>query len=231
MSDELSITVIVPVLHEAASIDGAIDNIRAIEGGNAAEIIVVDGDESKDTISTMKKKDVIKLSSKKGRFHQMNEGAKDANGDVLLFLHADTKLPTTALKEIRDALKDPSVVGGGFHLRFDPSNPYLGLIELLNVPRVNITRIPYGDHAIFMRRNVFKELGGYSDVLFMEDVEIMRRVRKKNMRIAILKGSVLTSSRRFRDDGYIKHSVRFFFFHLIYWLGASTEWMGRHYKK
>lgn len=229
-TSNLPITVIIPVLHEADFIDGTIESIRAIHGGEKVEIIVVDGDEGNDTISTMKKKDVIKLSSRRGRSHQMNEGAKNAKGDVLLFLHADTKPPASAFKEIWEALKDHNVVGGGFHLRFDPSNPYLRLIELLNVPRVKLTRVPYGDHAIFIRKDVFQRIGGYADLMFMEDVELMRRVRRNGMRIAILKGPVLTSSRRFRDDGYIRHSVRFFIFHLLYWLGVSTETMGRHYK-
>lgn len=230
MTSDLSISVIIPVLHEASVINDTIASIRAIDVGNEADIIIVDGDERRDTISSMERSDVIKLYSKKGRSHQMNEGAKNAKGDVLLFLHADTKLPSSAFKEVREVLKDPSVVGGGFHLRFEPSNPYLRLVELLNIPRVKITRVPYGDHAIFMRKGIFDQLGGYSNNMFMEDVELMRRVRKKRMKIAILKGPVLTSSRRFRDDGYIKHSVRFFFFHLFYWLGASTDRMGRHYK-
>lgn len=230
-ASDLTISVIVPVLHEADVIDGTIASIRGIDGGNKADIIVVDGDESKDTISFIDNDDVIKLTSKRGRSHQMNEGAKNAKGDVLLFLHADTKLPSSTFKEVKEALRDPTVVGGAFHLRFDPSNPYLRMIELLNIPRVKITRVPYGDHAIFMRKEIFDQLGGYSNNMFMEDVELMRRVRKKKMKIAILKGPVLTSSRRFRDDGYIKHSVRFFFFHLFYWLGASTDRMGRHYKK
>lgn len=231
MTSEPSITVIIPVLHEAAVIDGTIDSIRAVAGGGDVEVIVVDGDESNDTISAMMRDDVIKSSSKRGRSHQMNEGARKAKGDVLVFLHADTRLPNSGLNEIRGALKDPEVIGGGFHLRFDPSNLYLRLIELLNIPRVKITRVPYGDHAIFMRKGIFHQIGGYSDLLFMEDVELMRRVRKNNIRIAILKGPVMTSSRRFRDDGYLKHSVRFFLFHLFYWLGASSEWMGRHYRK
>jgi rSAM/selenodomain-associated transferase 2 len=230
MTSEPSITVIIPVLHEAAVIDDTIDSTRAVAGGEDVEVIVVDGDETKDTISALGRDDVIRSSSKRGRSHQMNEGARNANGDVLLFLHADTRLPNLALNEIREALKDPAVVGGGFNIVFEPSNPYLALIALLNRPRLRITRVPYGDHAIFMRRNFFKELGGYCDILFMEDVELMRRVRKMNMKIAILKGPVLTSSRRFQDDGYIKHSVRFFLFHLFYWLGASTGWMGRHYR-
>ncbi|MDG6225190.1 MAG: TIGR04283 family arsenosugar biosynthesis glycosyltransferase [Candidatus Thermoplasmatota archaeon] len=222
-------SVIVPVLHERDIVNRTIEDIRSVENGSEVELIVVDGAPERDTLSAIRRKGVLRIASERGRARQMNAGANIATGDVLIFLHTDTSLPSNALSEIEEKLREEDVVGGAFDIALVPSNLYLRAIDVINIARVRITRVPYGDHAIFMKREVFEAIGGYKEVPIMEDVEMMRRLRRNKMRIRILKGPARTSSRRFADDGYIRHSLRYFLLHLKYWTDGDLERMSDDY--
>ncbi|MGA1872442.1 MAG: TIGR04283 family arsenosugar biosynthesis glycosyltransferase [Thermoplasmatota archaeon] len=201
MGDDISISVVIPVLHEAGNINGLIDHLRRLPGGREIEIIVIDGAPEEDTLNAIDRRGIRKLRSGKGRGVQMNLGARSARGDVLLFLHADTFLPENGLELIRRTMDDHRFSGGAFTIRLDRINPVLGALIFIHDLRGLITRVPYGDQAIFLRTSVFHELGGYREYRIFEEVDLMERMRKGRYRIKILRQKVVSSGRRFERDG------------------------------
>lgn len=137
----------------------------------------------------------------------MNRGAAAASGDVLLFLHADTKLPEGACSMIRESLMNRNVVAGAFRLGFDTARPFLALVSLIASLRTRVLRLPFGDQAIFIRREYFDRIGGYRNFPVMEDLDLMRRIRRRGGRIALLRARVKSSSRRWDRGGDLKTSL------------------------
>jgi len=230
LSSAAGISIIIPVLHETERIGALIGSIRELKGGDEVEIIVVDGAPELETIGAIGREDVIKLSSKMGRAFQMNTGANNATGDIIMFLHADTRLPSNAINEIRSSLKDRKNSYGAFKLAFERSSVYLDLIAWLDNVRVSLTKVPYGDQCIFFKRSDLQALGGFKEMMFLEDVELMRRAKGQGLKCLIIDDKVVTSSRRFKDDGYVHHSIRYFIVHFLYWLGVSPDRMARYYR-
>lgn len=220
-----AISVIVPVLHEEQLINAAIHCIetRAESCGVRVEIIVVDGGNG-DTLAAMVSRNATGIVSEKGRALQMNAGAAQALGDILLFLHVDTQLPTNAFTMIEETMKRVECVAGAFDLEIEGEHLLFRLIGKVSSLRSRLTGIPYGDQAIFIRRDYFMSLGGYSPIPLMEDVELMRRI-KKNMggRIEILKAAATTSGRRWNKEGMIRCTLRNWLVMLLYLLGVSPE--------
>ncbi len=147
----VTVSIIIPVLNEEARIAETIDHIRSLTDGKAAEIIVVDGDPAGGTLRAIPDGACRKLLSEPGRGRQLNRGAGAASGEILLFLHADTKLPPDALVSIGNAFRDPTPAGGAFDLAIDSPRRAFRLIERVASLRTRLTRIPYGDQAIFLR--------------------------------------------------------------------------------
>ncbi len=173
---------------------------------------------------------VIKVRSPRGRGRQMNEGAGYATGDILLFLHADTELPLNALSLIGNAMQDGHYAGGAFDLAIKSPHPLFRMIEFSASLRSRITRIPFGDQAIFIRKDYFDTIGGYQDIPIMEDVEIMKRIRKKGDRIIIFRDRVATSSRRWDSEGIVRCTLRNWLLQALYPLGVSPHTLARFYK-
>ncbi|MBN1389774.1 MAG: TIGR04283 family arsenosugar biosynthesis glycosyltransferase [Candidatus Thermoplasmatota archaeon] len=230
MASEMTISVIVPVLHEAGNINVLIDHLRSIPGGESVEIIVVDGASEKDTLKAIGRGRVKKISSGRGRGIQMNTGARKARGDVLLFLHADTFLPEEGFDLIRETLEDPRISGGAFKVRLDHINPILGSLIFIHDLRGIITRVPYGDQGIFLRREVFHALGGYRDYRLFEDIDLMERMRKGHYRIRLLPRNVISSGRRFERDGPFRRLARNLFVILLYHFGVPPDRLERLYR-
>lgn len=226
----MSFSIIVPVVNEEGVINAVIDRIRNLDGASGAEIIVVDGGQDCRTLDAIISEGVIKVRSPRGRGRQMNEGAGYASGDILLFLHADTELPLNALSLIGNAMQDGHYAGGAFDLAIKSPHPLFRMIELSASVRSRITRIPFGDQAIFMRKDYFDALGGYRDIPIMEDVEMMKRVRKKADRIVILRSRVATSSRRWDSEGIVRCTLRNWLLQALYPLGVSPRTLARFYK-
>ncbi|UCH84627.1 MAG: TIGR04283 family arsenosugar biosynthesis glycosyltransferase, partial [Candidatus Latescibacterota bacterium] len=173
-----TISIIIPVCHEAERINHLVAHLRMIDTRRDCELIVVDGSADSGTIDVLDDNDVIKLRSRKGRARQMNAGAAAASGSILLFLHADTTLPREAIESIENALDADDTVGGAFRVRFDPDRFVYRVFAWIDSWRSRVTRIPYGDQAIFVRRDYFDQNGGFSDIPLMEDVDLMRRIRR-----------------------------------------------------
>jgi rSAM/selenodomain-associated transferase 2 len=213
--------VIVPALHEGEVISELLEGLRSL--GHELEIIVVDGGEGGDTLAAIRDIDVIRLTSRRGRGVQMNAGAAKAKGSVLIFLHADTALPSGSLEGIEQALSDGNV-GGAFSVEFVGSrNPFFKLLGVGHTLRSRITRVPYGDQAIFFDANYFRWIGGFSEELVLEDVEIMTRVKRRRDRIRVLDLKVRTSSRRFVEHGILRLLLRYAFLRTLAALGKSPK--------
>jgi len=225
------ISVIIPVYGEADRINRTIDDLKSSASQMlwATEIIVVDGDPQKRTLRAIKDPDVIKTASPAGRGVQMNHGARAATADLLLFLHADTVLPANAVKRILHVCRDKGVAGGAFDLVIGASHPGFRIIEKGATLRSRITRIPFGDQAIFIKTECFWALGGYKSIALMEDVDIMLRLRKKGYQIRLISNPVVTSARRWKKEGMIYTTIRNWVLQLLFYLGVSPEKLKAYY--
>ena len=225
----MKFSVIIPVLHEAENINTLVNHIHSIGGEADYEIIVIDGSPSRDTISALRDGGIITIASETGRARQMNRGAEAAQGDVLIFLHADTQLPRNAFVKISGALLENTCAGGAFSLGIDTERKSLRFIEWTSNVRVLFTRVPFGDQAIFLRKKYFHEIGGYRDIPLMEDIELMERIRKSGGEIRILREKVKTSPRKWVKGGVFRTTFRNQIIRKLYRLGVSPATLHRIY--
>jgi rSAM/selenodomain-associated transferase 2 len=230
MNGDPAMSIILPVLNEAGTINDVIAHLRERERADLVEIIVVDGDPGGSTIREIRDQGVRTALSAHGRARQMNHGAALARGDILLFLHADTELPRNAFALITDALKDGRVVAGAFDLGMKSDKRIFRVTEKYVFFRTRLTRVPFGDQAIFMRRAYFERINGYRDIPVMEDVEIMKRVRKRGDTIIIIPEQVKTSVRRYEHEGIIRCTLRNWMLQSLYALGVSPERLESFYR-
>ena len=223
-------SLIIPVLDETALINTTIEHLHNLEENDELEIIVVDGDPEGKTLSAITHDDVRKRISSMGRGKQMNEGAAIASGGILLFLHADTALPPDALKLIAAAMQKTTYVAGAFDLGIKSERSVFRVIEYAASLRSRITRIPFGDQAVFIRKEYFDVIGGFKEIPIMEDVEIMQRIKKRGDKIVILPQKTFTSSRRWEAEGILYGTLRNWVLQILYFFGISPRKLSRFYK-
>ena len=224
------LSVIIPVLDEREQINSVIEHLRGLPGSESCEIIVVDGDPGAGTIGAIKEGGIVTITCEKGRGRQMNAGADVAKGDMLIFLHADTRLPDRAFEKVAQVLEDERYVAGAFDLSIDSDRLILKYIAARARLRSRLNRIPYGDQAIFMRKSYFEEIGRFKEIPIMEDIELMRRIRRRGDRICILPDRVKASARRWEKEGAIYATVRNQVLVALYYLGVSPEKLARFYR-
>ena len=213
------ISVIIPTLNEEAVLTATLE--RARQPG-VREIIVVDGGSTDATRAIAVSLADLVLSAPCGRATQMNAGAARAGGDILLFLHADTWLPSGFAGAVTAACASPAVIGGRFDVQLEPSSPLLWLTgELINL-RSRLSRIATGDQAIFVRRAVFERLGGYANMPLMEDIDLTRRMKRAG-RVACLRERVTTSARRWQKNGVVKTILLMWTLRALYACGVSPQ--------
>ena len=159
----------------------------------------------------------------------MNAGAATAHGEILIFLHADTKLPDNALGKISRVLQDERYVGGAFDLGIDSRRLFLKYISARASLRSRLNRIPYGDQAIFIRKDYFDQIGRFKDIPLMEDVDLMRRIKKDKKKIYILSDKVMTSARRWERDGALYTTLRNQILIALFYLGVSPYRLAKYY--
>ena len=222
-------SVIVPVLNEAGTINVFIEHLHSLNTHEKIEIIVVDGDPDCQTARAITDKGIVTLSSKQGRARQMNTGAAVAGGEILIFLHADTELPPHALGIISSVMGQRQYMGGAFDLGIKSDRFAFRLIAQVASLRARVTRIPYGDQAIFMRRDFFSRIGGYRDIPVMEDIEIMKRIKKLGGKIYLIPDRVHTSPRRWEKEGILYCTLRNWLLSSLFFLGISPEKLSRFY--
>jgi rSAM/selenodomain-associated transferase 2 len=222
------LSVVVPVLDEAERIGRQLAALRSTAGID--EVVVVDGGSSDGTVDLVRREPGVRLiAAPRGRGTQLNAGARAAAGDVLLFLHADVSLPPDAATWVARVLADPVVVAGAFRVLTiaDDGPGWLGPLLRLADLRSRVTRLPYGDQAVFVRRDVFERVGGFPDQPLMEDVELARRLRRVGT-IRTVPGVVRVSGRRFLANP-IRALVAMRVFPLLYRLGVSPARLARLY--
>jgi len=230
-TNECIFSIIVPVLNEADQINPLIEHIHNQGFGPLYEVIVVDGDPQGGTVRIIQDKDVIAITTEKGRGRQMNAGAAVARGEILIFLHADTKLPDGALEKISRALEDRDYVGGAFDLRIDSDRLFLKYIAIRASLRSRLNRIPYGDQAIFLRKKYFDLIGRFKEIPLMEDVDLIRRIKKDGKQIYILPDKVITSARRWESEGALYTTVRNQILVGLFYLGVSPHRLAKYYRR
>ncbi len=225
-----SYSIVVPVLNEDERIRDTIESVFELIDEYADEIIVVDGDKDGSSVRLLSPGiPVKKIISEQGRGRQMNAGAQVAGGDVLVFLHADTRLPYDALGQIDRALDDRRVVGGAFDLGFDDTHWWFAVVAASGSLRSRLTRIPFGDQGHFFRKEYFHETGGYPEIPIMEDVEIMRSIKQRGDRIKILDSRVRTSPRMWYEKGFLMNTLKNYAIQLMYLAGMPVETLASVY--
>ncbi len=199
-ADLSRISVIIPALNEAAHI---VASLQSVSPSRPHEIIVVDGGSTDNTRAIAQAAGATVIQSKRGRARQMNAGAARASGSGLLFLHADTLLPRDYLGAASRALQQPGMAAGAFRFRVDGDFAGKWLLEWTTNLRSRWRQMPYGDQALFMRRSLFEEIGGFANIPIMEDYELVRRLRHRG-RIVTISQTVRTSGRRWRRRGFLR---------------------------
>jgi rSAM/selenodomain-associated transferase 2 len=228
--NSIKFSIIVPVFHEGERINDLIEYLNRLESDKIFEIIVVDGAQEKDTLSAIHSNHVVKIFSEKGRAKQMNAGASAARGEILIFLHADTELSFQGLKKINSFIGQKEYVGGAFDLGIKSDKFIFKVIGTLSSFRSRLNRIPFGDQAIFIRREYFNQIGGYKEIPLMEDVELMRSIKKSGDKISIFYDRVMISPRRWEKEGVIYCTLRNWTLQALYFLGISPDKLARFYK-
>lgn len=223
------ISVIIPVYKEATTIQRTLNHLSRIDFFETLEIIIVDSETSGSSLRAVSQEGIIKVSGPKGRGAQMNCGAAIATCDILLFLHADTLLPDNAIKAILTATTSKNIVGGAFDLSIDAIGLAYRVIEASVRIRTRLTRIPYGDQAIFIKKSGFYKMGGYPDIPIMEDVALIGKIKKSGQQISILPAPVKTSARRWKTEGLLYCTLRNWILMLLYAAGVSPVKLARFY--
>jgi len=223
----MQFSIIVPVFNEAPLIRPFLRHLR--ERAPEAEIIVADGGSSDGTTELARDFCDQLVSSKPNRAVQMNLGVRGASGDVFWFVHADAEVPQKCLNEICRMLNDPTVVGGFFRIRL-PTGPVYRLTDSFAHYAGVLLRMRCGDHAIFCRRNVFLDIGGFPEVPVMEDVEFFRRLRRSG-RVMHSDMRILVSARRYETIGRARLTCAYGFIAALYACGVPLSTLARIYKR
>ena len=228
----IEISIIVPVLNEQERINALIQHLEPFANRHRLEVIIVDGDRTQSTIQSIQTDYpwLVTIASYPGRGSQMNEGAKIAKGDILLFLHADTYLPANGLKNILKLLENQDIQGGAHDLTINTPSPLLSWIGNIASIRSRLTRIPYGDQVIFVRRTTFQALGGYPDIPILEDVAFMKKLKQRQAEIKILKEPVSISDRRWQKEGILYTTLRNWTLVTLFEFGVSPHQLVKWYK-
>jgi len=232
----MPISVIIPTLNEERTIIATLAHTAALGFG---ELIVVDGGSTDETPALVESYRLSTRSSALspvqwvtapcGRARQMNEGAKASRGEILLFLHADTQLPGEAKAMIDTTLADQRMVGGRFDIRFDSPSMWGTVISKMMNWRSRLSGLATGDQALFVRRPIFEQMGGFADMPLMEDIDFSRRLKRKGA-TAALTATVTTSFRRWERHGPVRTILLMWALRFLYWIGISPSHLVEWYK-
>ena len=222
-----TISIIIPALNEAGAIREVLTHLQPMQA-LGAEVVVVDGGSADDTMTIAASLCNFVERAPRGRASQMNAGAARASGSILLFLHADTRLPPSAIELVFDALRGGDQVWGRFDVRIESPNPVLWLIARMMNLRSRWSGIATGDQAIFVRRADFNRIGGFRDIPIMEDIALSRALRRLS-KPACIRVPVITSARRWEQHGIMRTIFLMWRLRLAYFRGADPTDLARAY--
>lgn len=218
---------IIPAYNEADTTAATLRVLAPIRT-QGHEVILVDGRSGDQTVDIARGHIDHLVSSERGRAKQMNAGAAAAHGDIFLFLHADTLLPQGALDHVIVGLRETGLAWGRFDIRLSGGIRLLRVVETLSNLRSRWTGIATGDQALFMHRRAFEAVGGFAEVPLMEDIIISRRLKRLS-RPLCLNERVVTSSRRWEENGILRTILRMWVLRLAFALGVNPSVLARHY--
>jgi rSAM/selenodomain-associated transferase 2 len=222
-----SLSIIIPVLNEATTIVAALEALAPLRA-RGTEIIVVDGGSRDDSAALAKPLTDFVITSARGRAAQMNAGAGVARGDVLLFLHADTRLPKDAERFILEGLARSKRAWGRFDVAIEGAHPLLPVIAAMMNLRSRLTGISTGDQAMFVTREAFDSVGGFPGILLMEDITFARNLKRVS-RPLCLSARVTTSGRRWEQHGVLRTMLLMWRLRLAYFFGAKPDVLAKRY--
>jgi rSAM/selenodomain-associated transferase 2 len=222
-----TLSIIIPVLDESATIAQALAALAPCRA-RGAEIVVVDGGSRDGTAETARPLADRVITAPRGRGSQMNAGAAAAQGDVLLFLHADTRLPPDADRLVAAALERSKRAWGRFDVTIAGRSPFLRIVAAMMNLRSRLTGIATGDQAMFMTRAAFAQVDGFPDIPLMEDIVLSRRLKALGPP-ACLSARVTTSGRRWDRDGVVRTVLMMWRLRLAFFLGAEPARLARQY--
>jgi len=231
----MRISVIIPTLDEECTIMALLAHTVSL---GFDELIVVDGgslDQTPVLVESYRRNtqlpapnSVRLMTAPCGRARQMNEGSTASSGEILLFLHADTLLPEDAKATIETALADHRMVGGWFDVRFDSPSMWGTIISRMMNWRSRMSGIATGDQALFVRRHIFEQIGGFADIPLMEDIDFSRRLKRRGA-TAALNSTVTTSFRRWERHGPLRTILLMWALRFLYWVGVGPHTLNRWY--
>ena len=227
--DVTRLSIIIPTLDEASHIAATLHSVADLRR-RGHEIIVADGGSGDATAALARGLADRIVCSSAGRAEQMNAGARAATGDLLLFLHADSRLPPQADRLILEGMAGGDCAWGRFDVQIAGSHPLLRLVERMMNLRSRLTRICTGDQGIFVRRETFEAVGGFPPQALMEDIALSARLRRLSAPLR-LRERCLTSARRWESDGVLRTIALMWWLRLQYAFGAAPARLARAYSR
>lgn len=224
----MKLSIIIPVLNESRHLLATLKSLTQLTQHDH-EIILVDGGSQDNTLAIARPYADRIITSVKGRAQQMNHGARNARGEILWFLHADSLIPDHADQLIVNIMQQTHSAWGRFNIRLSGSKRVFRIIEQFINRRSRLTGIASGDQGIFVLRREFETIDGYADLPLMEDIELSKRL-KKISRPACLTQSITTSSRRWESNGVIKTVILMWYLRFAYFIGTPADKLARLYK-
>lgn len=220
------ISIIIPVLNEAQTLPHTLKKLQGIKG---IEVIVVDGGSQDETVTRAQSFSVQVITTAAGKARQMNAGAARATGDTILFLHGDTQLPDAFKHWVEQILSQPQIIAGAFELKIAAPVLALRWVELAVKIRSRYCQLPYGDQALFMKTQTFRDIGGFPDLPIMEDFALVRQLQKRG-KIAIAPVPVITSARRWQQIGILQTTLINQIVIIGYLLGVPSNTLSQWYR-
>jgi len=230
MNSSAPLSVVIPTLDAAASLPATLATMELARAqGLLREIVVADGGSADATAAIAEAAGATVLRGPRGRGQQLAAGAAAASGEWICFLHADTKLEPRWCEAVQRFIASPENEerAGYFAFRLDDASAPARRLERLVAWRSRVLGLPYGDQGLVISRRFYASLGGYLALPLMEDVALVRRIGKR--RLVLLDATAVTSSARYRRDGYLRRSLRNLFCLSLYFLGMPPRMIGRLY--
>lgn len=221
----MKVSTIIPIYNEESTIEEFQESIRFLN--EESEVIFVDGGSTDRTLELIKPEFKV-IRSEKGRANQMNYGAKQSTGDIIFFLHCDSEVPRTAIQEICKVMEKHEV--GCFGIKFHSNNIWMKFCQVISNHRIKDRKVMFGDQGIFIKRELFFEVGGFPKLPIMEDYQLSLTLKEKGVKIGMTKRRIYTSDRRFVEGGRLRVMWKMNRLRAMYRKGVDINEISRMYR-